>query len=272
MSLLFFAAVFFAKSISLIDGLKSYFASIFYSHNLFYPDSIYPILNAPAWSLEIEIQFYILAPILAYCFSIKKNLTRRLVIVGLISFFLVAHNFYPLPFRIILSYIQYFLLGFLLVDLYISKFSFLPKTKFDNLIAMFLFIIIWLYDSRDFIKDYQRFAWESVQLISIFFLYYYILFNSVFKTLSLKIITNVGGMCYSIYLLHGPIISLFGNFLIKIKFTNYLNLNILICSLLLIFFIMIISSIFFLVIERPCMDKDWYKKILKIPIHKKIKI
>lgn len=64
MTILFFGSVFVAKSISLSNGIVSYFSSIIYSHNFIYP-GIMPLLNVPAWSLKIEIQFYILAPLMA---------------------------------------------------------------------------------------------------------------------------------------------------------------------------------------------------------------
>lgn len=66
-------------------------------------------------------------------------------------------------------------------------------------------------------------------------------------------------MCYSIYLLHYPIISMFGNPLLKYSFSKFSFLNITIYSILLVLIIMTISSVFFLLIERPCMNKYWYK-------------
>jgi peptidoglycan/LPS O-acetylase OafA/YrhL len=62
MTVLFFGSVFVIHDLTLSEGLKSYLASITYTHNFVYGSSFHPLINSPAWSLEIEIQFYILAP------------------------------------------------------------------------------------------------------------------------------------------------------------------------------------------------------------------
>jgi peptidoglycan/LPS O-acetylase OafA/YrhL len=266
MTALLFGAVYIAKTISLKNGIESYLSSIFYSHNFIYPESL-PKLNNVAWSLEIEVQFYVLAPLIALVFSIKSFLTRRLTIFFIALFFIFINHFNIIPFHFLslINYFQYFLIGFLLVDLYVSNSIVFSKTKFDKIIGVFLFVLIWLFDIGDFNKALHRFLWEIVQLVCIFFLFYYVLFHKIFKFLSLKLITNIGGMCYSIYLLHYPIISIFGNPILKHSFSKYTFINISIYSVLLLFLILFVSAVFFLFIEKPCMDKNWLKKILKQP-------
>jgi len=263
MTLLLFGAVYVAKTLPLGSGISSYLSSIIYSHNIIYP-GVLPLLNSPAWSLEIEVQFYILAPLMAYIiFSIQSSSFRRISLLCIALLFLIVNYFNVLPFICLINFIQYFLIGFLIADLYVSNSIILSKTKFDYLIGLLFFILIWLFDKEDFKSNSLKFICELIQLVSIFFLYYYVLFHKIFKLLSFKLITNIGGMCYTIYLLHYPIISMFGNPLLKHSFSNYSFVNISIYSIFLLFAIMSISSIYFLLIERPCMDKDWYKKILK---------
>jgi len=261
MTILFFGAVYVAKTVSFSTGILSYFSSIIYSHNFIYGG--YPLLNAPAWSLEIEVQFYILAPLMAYIFSLTPS-NRRFVLLSIAFFFVFFNNTVYLSHLSILNFVQYFLVGFLLADLYVSNSTILPKTKFDYLFGFLFFSIIWLIDKGDLKFQYQKNIWDLVQLCSIFLLYYYVLIHKIFKLLSFKLITNIGGMCYSIYLLHYPIISMFGNPLLHYSFSEYSFINISIYSISLLFLIMAISSIYFLIIERPCMDKDWYKRILNI--------
>ena len=202
---------------------------------------------------------------MAYIFSVKSSSIRRLSIflIAVLFIFINHFNFSPFHFMSLVNYFQYFLVGFLLADLYVSNSTLIPKTKFDFLIGLFFFLIIWLFDNGDFKSNSQKFIWELIQLVSIFFLYYYVLFHKIFRFLSFKLITNIGGMCYSIYLLHCPIISMFGNPLLKYSFSQYTFVNVSIYSALLILLVMIISAIFFLLVERPCMDEDWYKKIFK---------
>ena len=263
MTIILFGAVYVAKTISFDSGFTSYLYSLAYSHNFFY--KTLPLIG-PAWSLEIEVQFYILAPIMAYFFAIKLIKFRRGLIVGTLLF-LMFLNYYIIdfPFKNLFDYVQYFLIGFLLADFYVSDSTILIKTKFDNLIGVLLFITIWIIDKNNLNSILQKFIWELIQLTSIFFLYYYILFHKIFKFLSYRLITNIGGMCYSIYLLHYPIISMFGNPLLKYSFSKYSFINITIYSILLITVIMVISSLFFLFIERPCMDKDWFRKLINRP-------
>lgn len=186
-----------------------------------------------------------------------------LIIITVIFIIISNFNLNPFNFISLINYFQYFLVGYLLIDLYVSKSILLPKTKYDYILGLFFFLIIWLFDSEDFKSNYGKFIWELLQLISIFFLYYYVLFHKIFKFLSFKLITNIGGMCYSIYLLHYPIISLFGNIILKFSFSKNNFINVSIYSTIIILLIISISSIFFILIERPCMDKDWYKKIFK---------
>lgn len=264
MTLLLIGAVFIVKGISLNEGVKSYLASITYLHNIIYPETL-PKLTAVTWSLEIEIQFYILIPLIASIFSIKSKFKRRILILFILLFFLTINKFNlnPFHFKSILNYFHYFLAGLLLADIYVSASKLLPETKFDSIITSLFFAIIWIIDSRDLQSNLSLLIWELIQLCSIFIFFYYVLLHKTFKLLSFKLFTNIGGMCYSIYLLHLPVISFFGNYILRYTFSNSNLINILTYSTVLLFFVILTSLIFFLLVERPCMDESWYKKIFK---------
>ncbi len=264
MTILLFGAVYVAKILTLEKGIVSYLASIIYSHNIIFPD-VLPELNGAAWSLEVEVQFYILAPLMAYVFSVKSFKVRRMSIIFTAVLFLIINHtvFSQSHFISLINYLQYFLTGFLLADLYISKSPLMPKTKFDFMIGIFLFTVIWLFTEEDFNSDLHKFVWETVQLTAIFFLYYYVLFHKIFRFLSFRMITNIGGMCYTIYLVHASVISLFGNYVCGVSFSKYSFINVSVYSVILLSFVLLVSSVFFLLVERPCMDPDWYKKIFR---------
>ncbi len=263
MTALFFAVVFVVKKYTLLVALKSYLASITYTHNFFYPDEM-PRLNAVAWSLEVEVQFYVLAPLMAYLFFIKPIKVRRFLLSLLCLFFLFINHFFVFKYVSVINFMHYFLIGFILADLNVSKAKLFPKTSWDFLIGLCCFVTIWLYDDSDFVTNSQRFVWEFVQLICIFCMYYYVLFHKIFKFLSLNTITNIGGMCYTIYLIHYPIISMFGNGLIKYHFFESPLVNAVVYSILLLMLILVISALFFLLVERPFMDKSFFKKTKKM--------
>ena len=161
---------FFFNTIPFDTGLKSYLSSLIYSHNIIYLGiHPFPLLNPNLWSLEIEIQFYILAPILAYMFSVKSVLVRRGALIIIALLVTIYNVYYTLPFLSIVKYFQYFLIGFLLADLYVSKSVIFPKTRLDVLIGFFFFVFIWVFETEDFMSNMAKSTWEVIRLISIFF-------------------------------------------------------------------------------------------------------
>lgn len=262
LSILLVGAIYVAQIIPIKDGIESYLASIIYSHSIIFPDAVSK-LSVVSWSLEIEMQFYILAPLMTLIFTVNNAALRRVSMVIVAALFIVIRqtNSGPFEFVSLLDFVQYFLVGLLLADLYVNQTSILPKTKFDFLIGLVLIAYIWMFNAKDFSSHTQMVLWEITHVVSIFILYYYVLIHKIFRILTWKVITNIGGMCYSIYLLHFPIFSMFGNPLLKHSFSQNAYVNITIYSVVLVFLVLAISSVFYLLIERPCMEKEWYKKI-----------
>ena len=101
--------------------LPHFIASFFYSHNLIF--GVPSRINFVAWSLEVEVQFYLLAPTLALLFLIKRQTLRRALLVGLIITFgaiavlTASKDIYKIS---LLGNAQYFLAGFLFADIYLS--------------------------------------------------------------------------------------------------------------------------------------------------------
>jgi peptidoglycan/LPS O-acetylase OafA/YrhL len=261
LTVMLFGTVYVAHLLPFADALKSYIASFFYLHNFIYGREVFPLLNGVAWSLEIEVQFYIFAPILAYVFVVRNVLNRRMSMCIGIFLFSMLNCIIQLPFRSLIEFFQFFLLGFLLADIYVSKVRLWPISKFDALIGIICLSVIWLFRKDDFDLKSQKFVAELALLVSIFIFYYCVLCHNMFKFLSLKWITNIGGQCYSIYLLHFIVISMVGNSLMKYVFFDVRALNVLAYFCILLILVMIISSSFFLLIERPCMQRDWFKKM-----------
>lgn len=78
----------------------------------------------------------------------------------------------------------------------------------------------------------------------------------------LRLITNIGGMCYTIYLLHFAIISFVSNPILSIQFSDNPIINIGLYSITILSIILVVSMVFFVLIERSCMDKNWTTKFL----------
>ena len=117
MFLLLIGSVFVSKNLNTTEGFQSFLASIAYIHNFIYAEPSF--INTVAWSLEIEIQFYILTPLLCLFFRIKNNIIRRCLLIFTIIFFSILSFVVTLPFLSILDYLHYFLVGFLLLDFYL---------------------------------------------------------------------------------------------------------------------------------------------------------
>jgi peptidoglycan/LPS O-acetylase OafA/YrhL len=104
-------------------------ASMGYVHNLVYRNP--STINSVAWSLEVEVQFYILAPFLTLLFAVKKAGLRRLLITVLIvaiALFQIAAGFGWFGGVTLPGQLQYFLAGLLFADIFLTL---MPHWKHD---------------------------------------------------------------------------------------------------------------------------------------------
>ena len=106
--------------------------SLFYLHNLIYGQMSTVI--GVAWSLEVEVQFYLLVPLLASVFMIRHRWWRRAVLCFLILSALVAQQLWvgypPRVSMSIFNFLQFFLAGFLLAYIYQDEWKSNPDTSF----------------------------------------------------------------------------------------------------------------------------------------------
>src|SRR5262249_16006553 len=93
-----------------------------YSHNLIF--GTMSRISPPTWSLEVDVQFYLLAPLLARVFRISRASTRlSLLAVAVVLFSVLADVTFPDIDRLQLSLLgnaQHFLAGFLLCEFYFA--------------------------------------------------------------------------------------------------------------------------------------------------------
>lgn len=242
------------------EVLPHYLASITYTHGLIYHH--WSPLNPPTWTLEIEVQFYIAAPFLALlAFNIRDKVKRRIINVLIILLVMILQQyfkFYTNPYNLtILGHLHYFLIGFLLADIYLCDWNTPKKNTVYDFIAIASFIALIYSWSWDF-----EFLRRLIFAASLF-----IMFAAVFKGnyvnrfVSNRWISAIGGMCYTIYLIHLP----FAEFLITvtkdIHITDYYTVNLLIQLMIFLPIILTLSAVFFLLFEKPFMDKNWPKNL-----------
>ncbi len=236
-----------------------YLASIFYLHNIIY-DSYTPI-NPVAWSLEIEVQFYIMAPLLASLFFRIKNTTgRRLILVGAMLSTLGLQQYlgwFHLPMKLtLLGNLHLFLTGFLLADVFLVnwKNGWSKSVGWDVLLLFALPLPFFVWD-HNFIN---WLAFPFLLLLVLIGVFKSVYFNRFFTN---RWITAIGGMCYTIYLIHLPLAEL------VIRVTKGLTIgegfvpNLLLQLAIYLPVTFAVSVIVFLVLEKPCMDKAWPQKV-----------
>jgi len=67
------------------EYVSSFKASLLYSHNFLWPRDVLPLVNPVTWSLEIEVQFYILAPLIARIYTLGTTPRRLLLILAILA-------------------------------------------------------------------------------------------------------------------------------------------------------------------------------------------
>jgi len=209
-------------------------AGIVYSH-AFVWHGVNP-LDQPLWSLEIEIQFYLLLPLIA------RARPRYLIAAGV---FFVAMQLVPGYCDIfrwsILGYAQFFILGLLLarVDLSAVRSRTWDVTGIASVIALAL-------HSGPVFGGVVVPVFCGLILLSAFR-------GELFRSLlSIRFITIVGGMAYSIYLTHAPLMDL-------LVARGRLTGMALLAPLLVVAYL--VGFVFYVLVERPCMEPDWPQRL-----------
>ncbi len=228
-------------------------ASLFYAHGLIY--GAHSTINSVVWSLEIEIQFYLLVPLLVRVFKLRNAAVRRALLLALIAGggWLSQHVIYPYwPPRgqlTLANFAHYFLVGFLLADLYLHGwFGTKRRSMFGDMLTLAggAGIVAVL-------NSYGQYYYALPLLVLVLYLGCFLgkLSNAFIRQ---RWIVLTGGMCYTFYLYHVPIVSgLLSKTGVLMSasqplWTDFMLQWLLVCAL-----VFILCSWWFVVTEKPFM-------------------
>ena len=261
--------VMIAKGMTFWQILPHFVAGLLYVHMLIY--RTIPLVQLVAWSLEIEIQFYILAPLLSRLFFRKAPAVRwGMLLTFFILHWLLSFRFYgfkpgdlavgqPLALAYfnmtIIYWSRYFVVGLAMAQLCITEFPSLRNRWVWDALSIPGWALIFALSER---------WWNLLGPILLM-----VCFIGAFKGVlaprffRIPLVATVGGMCYSIYLTHSLVLQGVYALLNKLVhgFPSYgsrLFIGELFCFPFLIFF----GAVYFVLIERPCMDKNWPQKLM----------
>ncbi len=235
------------------DLLRHAAVSALYLHGIVY-GKMTPI-NPISWSLEVEIQFYIAAPLFMQLYRVRGAWLRRVLMAVIIVGVGFAQVFFAVSDRATLSilfYAQFFIMGLLLADLYIVDGDRVcPSLVWDAAGIVGLYFTFEM--TRTIANTHIIMPWTMMLLC--FGALRGRLLHAFFAN---PWIATIGGMCYSIYLMHlqmiavlfkvtrhliGANLDFFANFVVQLLVTGLP--------------VLLISLVFYLLVERPCMDPNW---------------
>lgn len=227
------------------SSLEHLLVSVFYSHNIVYRH--FSFINVVTWSLEVEVQFYLLAPFLCRIFLLERR-TRRMLLLGLSILCCALSLLYPLPFVTLYKYLAYFLLGMLLADLHLHGWSGWLSHSWVPFLFLLLTAVMYLLPLRlsqgcYFLLPFLIFAWMMPVLGN----------EQIGKWFSYGWLPLIGGMCYSIYLIHFPLLNILGDWIYGLGLRQAGLTGLILYLLLFSLLTLLVSAAYFLLVEKPFM-------------------
>jgi len=238
----------------LLQTLRHLGTSLIYGSGLI--QHAHPQPNIVLWSLEIEVQFYLLAPLLARVFQLSSPPARRLAIIGLMLLPEALAPWVNCPVLFewsLLGKLPFFMAGFLFCDLYLN--GHVRTERRSHLWDFFFFgSTVAVVGLAGMGVDYPFLPWLAL-----------LVFTAAFRgkiahwLLGHPLLTTIGGMCYTIYMYHWLMISGLIRVTLPLS-TRIFWLDLLIQFAVMSVVIIGICSVLFVLFERPFMKRDWPQK------------
>lgn len=230
-------------------------ASLVYQHNLIY--GMASVVNDVAWTLEVEVQFYVLAPFLAVVFSVKDAWVRRAAVLALILAAPAMRGMVPTQTQALLTLtvlgqIEFFAAGFLLADLFLVDWEQRPSVSLRWDLAS---LVGWSAVVTLMLLGRFEALLPPCVLVAYVGAFRGAVSNRVVR---LRWLTTIGGMCYSMYLLHVAVIAHVGpRTAHRIPLGSTFMARFAVEAAFALPAVLATTFLFFIFVERPCMDPKW---------------
>jgi peptidoglycan/LPS O-acetylase OafA/YrhL len=249
-------------------------ASLFYAHNFVYggPSSI----NNVAWSLEIEVQFYVLAPLICSLYSMTSRAFRRLSLLAL-GIGAAALDFGALTMRIdlgatLLRYLPFFVVGLVVADVFVADWNEEPqRSRGWSWLAVAGCAGMPVLVRTGFVTpELMNGVVVSARLLigdALLSLCIALLFVGTMRggwanqIARMRPLVLIGGMCYTIYLYHQSVYHLLGHWTNAwwsgLPYGGFVAVQ----GLVLVPGCVALCAVLFVLFEKPFMYPDWPAKV-----------
>jgi peptidoglycan/LPS O-acetylase OafA/YrhL len=245
------------------DLFPNLVSGLVYSHVFVFgfPNPINPV----TWSLETEAQFYIILPLF---FWLVARLPKKF------GFWILL---------ILLALGSAYFRSFSL-EVGLGRFSNSIFAYFVNFAVGLMYSFLYIKHPRIFAEG-KSYKFDLVALVALFGLFYfykpqYLIFNNLLFNTSLffffvgtfkskavnwfftrPAVYLVGGMCYTIYLIHYALFHLIVRLTAEIDLSLGYWSNFFVQIVFAFPIVLLVSAAFYLLVEKPCMDKNWPSRL-----------
>jgi len=243
------AALIVFKIFPITNVSNTFLLSLIFCTNYFSNGGTNLILPA-AWSLEVEVQFYLFFPLFLLAISnFKTRHYQNIFLLGLLILGLAFSKFgNDLPTNLF-QFLGYFTVG-IFTAVYQDYLTVIKKGWEFDLVAL-LTLTCALFLKKPWLENLGPFLMVPIFVSAFKSIWFNALLNS-------KLIYQVGGMCYSLYLTHLFIIVCVGKFIPLNLSANYL-VQLTVCCAIFLPLILIGAFILFVFVEKPTMNWNWAK-------------